>query len=93
MDATAEEFMVMLERLAGQGRVPVEDLTHPDDPRLHIETPEGGIRTARKPDRVYKEGSSRRRQWYWKPYMLEEERDYNPGVEHKHAIVVTKREE
>ena len=87
-DATDGSLMDTIEALAGEGRVPVDDLTGPEDPRLNIDTPEGTISTKRVPDRVIKEGSSTRRRWFFGGYMLEEDRDWQPGLEHPHAVVV-----
>lgn len=83
------DIVETLQALAGEGRIPVNDLGHHDDPRLYIETPEGPIRTTRKPDSVTQEGSSTIRRWTWGEYTLEEERDGSPNVEDKHAIVVS----
>lgn len=82
------DIIDILRALDGQGRVPVEDLGHHDDPRLYIDTPEGVIRTKRRPDSVTREGSSTIRRWRWFKYTLEEERDGSPEVKHPHAIVV-----
>ena len=85
-------LMNTLEALAGEGRIPVEDRTSPEDPRLNIKTPEGIIKTGRTPDSVRKEGSSTLRRWNWGPYQLEEDRDWQSGLEHNHAIEVKKRD-
>lgn len=87
---SGDELRSALEALADMGRVPVTDIGHRDDPRLHIKTPVGTIREARRPERVIKEGSSRRRQWTWDEYRLEEERDGHPDLdpEDRYAIVV-----
>jgi hypothetical protein len=91
-DANAtDELLATLEALAGQGRVPVEDLSGRDDPRLNIKTPEGVIATNRTPNSVNREGSAKQRRWTWGAYQLEEERDGQPDVEHSHAVVVTER--
>lgn len=88
---TATGPMDTLAALAGEGRVPVDDLSHRDDPRLHIGTPEGEIQTGRQPDRVRTEGSAKQRRWQWGDYQLEEERDGHPDLDadQRHAVVVT----
>lgn len=90
--ATDATLMDKLEALAGEGRIPVEDLSHRDDPRLYIDTPAGEIRTKRKPDNVRHEGSATLRRWTWTPFTLEEEKDGQPGLDEPHAIVVKKND-
>ena len=85
------DLMNTLEELAGEGRVPVTELTV-GDPRLWIETPAGRIHTTRRPDYVKREGTALTRAWYFGPYRLEEDKDGQPGLETNHAIVVTKQE-
>lgn len=82
----------ILAELADRGRVPVDDLSHRDDPRLHIDTPAGEIRTSRQPDSVEEIGSAFQRRWTFGEFELEEERDGHPDLddEQRHAVVVTR---
>lgn len=83
-------LMDVLESLAGQGRIPLEDISHRDDPTLHARTPDGQEIhiTSRRPDRIINEGSSHRERWDWGEYTMEVERDTQPGVTHPYAVVV-----
>jgi len=91
-DERDRSLMDTLAPLAGEGRTPVRDLSHRDDPRLHIDTPAGEIQTSRQPDSVEKIGSATQRRWTWGEYRLEEERDGHPDLDddERHAVVVTR---
>lgn len=86
------DLMQTLEELAGQGRVPVEDMAI-EDPRLWIRTPAGDIRTSRQPDYINREGSALTRAWYFGDYRLEEDKDWQPGLATNHAVVVEKQDD
>lgn len=87
---SGKRLMDVLEELAGEGRVEVSDRA-PEDPRLHLRTPAGDIRIGRTPDFVRREGSARLRAWNFGNYRLEEDVDYQPGLDVNHAVYVKRR--